>query len=132
MELLNNQYRCTGVRFQLWALTGRPNPVAARLMGLWVRIPVGACMYISCDCSTHSSRGLLRNVVFLSVFEETRRKGPGPLPSSCHEKIIWRISGQCRHQTDGTTLLACLSRTSVTLQRETALCSLNSVRYFMW
>ena len=76
------------VRFQLWTLTGRPIRVAARLLGLWVRIPVGACMNISCGCCMHSTRRLLQNVVCLSVIDVTRKKCLGPLSPSCHEKIL--------------------------------------------
>jgi len=133
MELLKIQYRCSGVRFQLWALTGGPFRVAARLLGLWVRNPVWECMSISCDCCTQSSRELLQNVVCLSVIEESRRKGLGPLPPSCLEK---RLSGG--FPVSVVTKLITPHPWSVSFgcpslgQTESAPCSLNSVQFCMW
>ena len=42
------------------SLTGglRRGSVAARLLGLWVRIPSVAWMFVSCECFVLSGRGL--------------------------------------------------------------------------
>jgi len=42
------------------SLTGdvRRRSVAARLLGLWVRIPSVAWMFVSCECCVLSGRGL--------------------------------------------------------------------------
>jgi len=47
-------WRC---RFQ-WPRGLRHGSLAARLLGLWVRIPPGTWMSVSCDCFVLSSRGL--------------------------------------------------------------------------
>jgi hypothetical protein len=36
----------------------RRGSAAARLLGLWVRIPPGAWLSVSCDCCVLSGRGL--------------------------------------------------------------------------
>ena len=41
-----------------WPRSLRRRSAAARLSKLWVRIPSGACMSVSCDCWVLSSRGL--------------------------------------------------------------------------
>jgi len=66
--------------------------VAARLLGLWVRIPPGAWMSVSCQCCVlsssglcveliyYSSRGVLPSVVCRSVIVKLRKwESPGPL-----------------------------------------------------
>jgi hypothetical protein len=55
----------------------RRETASARLLGLWVRIPPGAWMFVCCECcvlsgryvrrADHSSRGVLPNVVCLNV-----------------------------------------------------------------
>jgi hypothetical protein len=44
-------------RFQ-WPRCQRRGFAASRLLGLWVRIPPGAWMSVSCECCELSSRGL--------------------------------------------------------------------------
>jgi hypothetical protein len=36
---------------------------AARLLGLWDRIPAEACMSVSCECSVLSGRGLCDELI---------------------------------------------------------------------
>jgi len=43
-------------RFQ-WPLDLRSGSAAARLLALWVRIPLGAWMFVCCDCCVLSGRG---------------------------------------------------------------------------
>ena len=60
-----------------------PIPVAAPLLGLWVRIPPRAWMFISCELlcvrwtslrrAYHSSRGVLLNVVRSGVWSRNRK-----------------------------------------------------------
>ena len=40
-----------------------PVPVAARLLGLWVRIPPGAWMFVCCECCVLSGRGLCDGLI---------------------------------------------------------------------
>jgi len=37
--------------------------VAARLLRLWVRIPLGAWMYVCCECCVLSGRGLCDELI---------------------------------------------------------------------
>jgi hypothetical protein len=41
-----------------WPRGLRHGSAAARLLGFWVRIPPGACIFASCDCCVLSVRGL--------------------------------------------------------------------------
>jgi hypothetical protein len=41
-----------------WPHSLRRGSVATRLLGLWVRIPPGAWMFVSCECCVLSGRGL--------------------------------------------------------------------------
>jgi hypothetical protein len=41
-----------------WRRGRRRGSAAARLQGLRVRIPAGACMFVSCECCVLSGRGL--------------------------------------------------------------------------
>jgi hypothetical protein len=41
-----------------WPRGLRRESAAVRLLGLWVRTPQGACMYVSCECFVSSGRGL--------------------------------------------------------------------------
>ena len=52
-------------RFQ-WPRGVRSGSAAARLLGLWVRIPPGAWMFVSCECCVLSGRGSLRRTDHLS------------------------------------------------------------------
>jgi hypothetical protein len=56
----------------------RRGSAAARLLGLWVRIPPGAWMSVSCECCVlrragHSSRGVLPSVVCLKCDREASK-----------------------------------------------------------
>jgi hypothetical protein len=67
-----------------WPCGLRRGSAAARLLGLWFRIPPGAWMSVSCECcvlSGPSSRGVLPNVVCLSVWSWSvvKWRGLGPL-----------------------------------------------------
>jgi hypothetical protein len=64
-------------------LSKRHGSAAFRLLGLWVRIPPGSWMALSFGCcvlsgrdllrqADHSSRGVLTNMVCLSVIMEAR------------------------------------------------------------
>jgi len=74
-------------RYQSTKLRLRRKTAAARLLGLWVRIPPGAWISVSCECCVlcvrrvdHSSRGILPSVVCLSVIVQPRSwESPGPL-----------------------------------------------------
>ena len=57
-------------RFQ-WPRGLRRRSAAARLLGLWVRIPPGAWMSVCCDCCVLSSRGLCDELITRS--EESYR-----------------------------------------------------------
>jgi hypothetical protein len=52
-----------------WPRDLRRGSAAARLLGLWVRIPPGAWMSVSCECCVLSGRGLCDELV-------TRPEGP--------------------------------------------------------
>jgi hypothetical protein len=54
----NNNYR----RYQ-WPCGLRLGPMAARLLGLWVRIPPGAWMSVSCECRVLSGRDICDGLV---------------------------------------------------------------------
>jgi hypothetical protein len=41
----------------------RSGSAAARLLGLWVRIPPAACLSVSCECCVLSGRGLCDGLV---------------------------------------------------------------------
>ena len=63
-------FRIHSSRWSQWPRGLRRRSAAARLLRLWVRIPPGACMFVSCECcvlslrrADHSSRGVLPNVV---------------------------------------------------------------------
>ena len=52
--ILNCKYMC---RSQ-WPWGLRRTSAAAGLLGLWVRIPTGAWMFVCCECCVMSGRGL--------------------------------------------------------------------------
>jgi len=55
-----------------WPRGLRRGSAAARLLGLWVRIPPGARMFVSCECFVLSDRGLcddLRRIIVPALFE---------------------------------------------------------------
>jgi hypothetical protein len=49
-------------RFQ-WPCGLRRGSAAARLLGLWARIPTGVRMSVSCECCVLSDRGLCDGLV---------------------------------------------------------------------
>ena len=60
-----------------WPRGLRRGSAAARLLGLWIRIPPGAWMFVSCECFVLSDRGLcddLRRIVVPALFECCLRK----------------------------------------------------------
>jgi len=72
-----------------WPRSLRRESAAAHLPGLWVRIPPGTCMSVSFEScvfsgrgllrrADHSSRGVLSNVVCLSVISKPRKGGHYP------------------------------------------------------
>jgi hypothetical protein len=52
-----------------WPRVLRRRSAAARLLGLWVRIPPGTCMSVSCECCVFSVRGPCVGLI-------TRPEGP--------------------------------------------------------
>jgi len=50
-------FKCTCYRSR-WPRVLRRGFVAACLLGLWVRIPLGAWMFVTCECCVFSVRGL--------------------------------------------------------------------------
>jgi len=46
-----------------WPHSLRHRPVATRLLGLWVRIPQGTWMSVSCECCVLSGRGLCDGLI---------------------------------------------------------------------
>jgi hypothetical protein len=73
-----------------WPLRLRRRSAAAAFLGLRVRGPPGAWIYVACECGVFPGRGLchgpitrhrglLPSVVCLSVIEEPQRGGLGPL-----------------------------------------------------
>jgi len=52
-------------------VAARSRSFAARLLGLWVRIPPGARMFVCCECCMLSRRGLCDGLIILS--EESYR-----------------------------------------------------------
>ena len=46
-----------------WPRGLRHRSAAARLLGLWVRIPPGAWMFVSCGCCVLLSRGLCDELI---------------------------------------------------------------------
>ena len=73
----------------------RRGSTAARLLGLWVQIPLGAWNSVSCKWFVLSGRGLcigliprpefLPKVACLNVIEEIQIRDHGPLALSSHE-----------------------------------------------
>ena len=61
-----------------WPPVLRRGSAAVRLLRMWVRIPLGAWMSVSCECcvlagrADHSSREILQSVVYLSVIMKPR------------------------------------------------------------
>jgi len=63
-------FRIHSRRWSQWPRGLKRGSAAASLLRLWVRIPPGACMFVSCECcvlslqrADHSSRGVLPTVV---------------------------------------------------------------------
>jgi len=55
-----------------WSRGLKRASAVVRLLGLWVRIPPTAWMFVSCECCVLSGRGLLPSVVCLSVIAKPR------------------------------------------------------------
>ena len=70
-----------------WPRGIRHGTAAARLLALWIRIPPGTWVSVSCECclrqADHSSWGVLP-----SVMEEHLKGGLGPLGLSTHVKTL--------------------------------------------
>ena len=90
-----------------WPRSLRRGSAAARLLGLWVRMPPGAWMFVFCECCVLSGRGAYDGPiprpeesyrvrvcvcvcvclsVCLSVIKELHREGIDPLELSSHAK----------------------------------------------
>jgi hypothetical protein len=65
-----NLLSCYKVK-RLWPRGLRSRSAAARLLGLWVRIPPGAWMFVCCECCVLSGRGLCEGLI--SCTEESYR-----------------------------------------------------------
>jgi hypothetical protein len=86
-----------------WPCGLRRGSVAARLLeGLWIRIPTGnecmslvsvvCCQVEHLDRATHSSWGVLLNVLCLSVIPKPQQWGGlGPLVLCSHEKLALNL-----------------------------------------
>jgi hypothetical protein len=59
LQFVNQRAQC---RSQ-WPRSLRRGSAAARLLGLWVRIPPGAWMSVCCECCVLSGRGLCDELV---------------------------------------------------------------------
>jgi len=78
-----------------WPRGLRRRSAAARLLGLWVRIPPGAWMYLSCECCVLSGRGLCDGLITHPVesyrlwcvvvcdLETSRMRRPWPTVGCC-------------------------------------------------
>ena len=80
-----------------WPISLRRGSAATRLLRLWVRIPPGAWMSVSCECCVLSGRALCDGLVIrpdesyrmwlrLNVISKPQRRGLGPLGMSSNEK----------------------------------------------
>ena len=59
------------IRRSQWPRGLRRRSAAARLLRLWVRIPLGAWMFVCCECCVLSGRGLCDGLIIRS--EESYR-----------------------------------------------------------
>ena len=57
-DLLKSENNVKVRTFLQWPQGLRRGPAASRLLGLWVQIPPGAWMSVSCECCVLSGRGL--------------------------------------------------------------------------
>jgi hypothetical protein len=60
-----NQLTFSSIRRSQWPHGLRRRSAAARLLGLWVPIPLGAWMCVCCECCVLSGRGLCNELITL-------------------------------------------------------------------
>ena len=58
-----NQLTFSSIRRSQWPRGLRRRSAAARLLGLWVPIPLGAWMCVCCECCVLSGRGLCNELI---------------------------------------------------------------------
>jgi hypothetical protein len=63
LDLLTAENNAKVRTFVQWSRGIRRGSAAARLLGLWVRIPPGVWMSVSCECCVLSGRGLFDELI---------------------------------------------------------------------
>jgi hypothetical protein len=95
---------CILFTYSQWSRFLRRGSAAARLLGLWVQIPPGGWMSVSCECYVLSGRGLCVGLInhpeesyrMFSVSEcdreASKMRRPWPTRGCCTiKKHIWRV-----------------------------------------